>query len=1356
MWMLFTLFRKISQNVPMNMNVSKTNGVKLLAAVMVMAMVFAGAAVVLSDSEVSAEPTIDGTTATVSTYADFMTAMNNGEVETIIINGNITLAADDAASKTTTISKNVTLNRGCTLTIPADQKLVIADQGSLKAAGNVIVRGTLDVQNRAGILTDTTNDLGKYTVYAGATVTYGGNFIGSEGPMNLTTGSLTVSNVRTDGFDATINGNGTITGVGYTIQTNSSITIADGRTVTIDSTLTVTGALTVLGTVTTTDPDSAGSITGAGTIAVGPNAVFDGVAIPTNATNVSDGNTYKIGGTLEGNTTVNNAILEDDLVIPSGMTLTVTGNLGMNGNSITVNGTLEIASSGSLYTTGVPATATTNAVILGANGTINNSGSIGKNAGVMFVSSADDTSNAVVQGVSGAEFGISDKKLTVTGTIAPISSAAGVKSITLTNAIITGDMTISNGATLAIVGDAVSMKSSSTLNVNGTLTSDAAATLNIDNGCSVTINGYVGKNITLTVKTGKVGTGSVVTSSTDVDVNFTPVDGTDYTRYVTGLTISVGRVTLVEDGDNVIYQRAYISGTLVASATGTVPTTGAGTPAVKITNPVYVAADDSVIVPSSVSFSADMVYVSGQIQISGTSGITDYEGAKYVITTTGTDASVTTYYTTFANALEAIDTADQKTIEVKIPEITTSFTVAEGQTVNMAYESDEGQYVKINEDAVVTVSNGGTITGFVGTVEGMLVKAPSGNTVIPDSYATVSTAEDGTVTYSGLGPAIANAQPGSTINIESAETSGSLSIPADVTVVVSDSLRIGGNLTVAAGATLQGGSIIFVKETDGSSTGRITVNGTFDLSDGSISVEGEKTMTLSTPGSTIGNITGITGIDVAGAQYPDADGNTVTTSAANAAAYAAENEVQTITLVGILTEGADIQLDGTDLVINGTVTLGTITINDAQVSVSSGSLTATVAGLNGTGDAAAQSAVALVKSGSTVASTVTVNADATNEYVFGIATISGEVTVSSGTVVLTASAAVSGTDNKLTVASGAVLEISESNVILTISNDNVVIDGTLDVAGGDVAYTGGTLTVNGTMDISDGGEVNVTAGAVSKLVINGTVNVAAQDNYDNVLSVGNYGVILVGTESNSVGATGAIVGNVATTGAGFIIAYPGTDVSAMVIDPVNGESTADSTEFYINDALYMTAYKGQNSTASLKNAIDTPEFDFKGYEVPTGESIRNVADWTVADGTDAKEGAIGSVEAVYFQVDPVEVTITVSSGSGISLYVDGVRVTSNTMTLTVGTHNVSATVNPGYTGEFTITLNGEAVTGGTITVTADMTTTNTVLSATGDISYDTGATGGDDGMGLTEILLVILVILIVVMAIMVALRLMRS
>ena len=78
----------------------------------------------------------------------------------------------------------------------------------------------------------------------------------------------------------------------------------------------------------------------------------------------------------------------------------------------------------------------------------------------------------------------------------------------------------------------------------------------------------------------------------------------------------------------------------------------------------------------------------------------------------------------------------------------------------------------------------------------------------------------------------------------------------------------------------------------------------------------------------------------------------------------------------------------------------------------------------------------------------------------------------------------------------------------------------------------------------------------------------------------------------------------------------------------------------------------------------------------------------------------------------------------------------------------------------TITFNGQTVTGGTFEVTPEMaaeTAGTFVLSVTGNISVDTGSTsGGDSGMGLTEILLVILVVLIVIMAIMVALRLMRS
>ena len=140
-------------------------------------------------------------------------------------------------------------------------------------------------------------------------------------------------------------------------------------------------------------------------------------------------------------------------------------------------------------------------------------------------------------------------------------------------------------------------------------------------------------------------------------------------------------------------------------------------------------------------------------------------------------------------------------------------------------------------------------------------------------------------------------------------------------------------------------------------------------------------------------------------------------------------------------------------------------------------------------------------------------------------------------------------------------------------------------------------------------------------------------------------------------------------------------------------------------------------------------------------------------------------ENVYFQASLVEKQFTVSVGPGISLYVDGVRITTPSINLGIGTYTVEAIVDPGYTGTTTITFNGQTVTGGTITVTADMVSDayqgQRTIAASGAISQDStvvidGGSSGDSGMGLTDYLLIILVVLIVVMAIIVAMRLMRS
>ena len=213
----------------------------------------------------------------------------------------------------------------------------------------------------------------------------------------------------------------------------------------------------------------------------------------------------------------------------------------------------------------------------------------------------------------------------------------------------------------------------------------------------------------------------------------------------------------------------------------------------------------------------------------------------------------------------------------------------------------------------------------------------------------------------------------------------------------------------------------------------------------------------------------------------------------------------------------------------------------------------------------------------------------------------------------------------------------------------------------------------------------------------------------------------------------------------------------MTVTDSTGNALTENytTQFYINGAVYMTAY---GNGANVEAALAVPEFKLEGYDKPAQTTpITSATTWKLENDTSASNVAVGSVDALYLEVTAKKITITVSMGSQISLFIDGVKPASNYAELTVGTHDVVATVNPGYTGDVTITFNGQTVTDGKIVITADMDGKDVVLSVTGNISVDTGSTGSsDDGMGLTEILLVILVILIVVMAIMVALRLMRS
>ena len=365
-------------------------------------------------------------------------------------------------------------------------------------------------------------------------------------------------------------------------------------------------------------------------------------------------------------------------------------------------------------------------------------------------------------------------------------------------------------------------------------------------------------------------------------------------------------------------------------------------------------------------------------------------------------------------------------------------------------------------------------------------------------------------------------------------------------------------------------------------------------------------------------------------------------------------------------------------------------------------------------------------------------------------------TVSQGTV------AINNTNtfiNNLTVVSGATLDVAKNAKVTTAAVADVkepanypkdyigyvadmsglTIDGTMNVAG-EVVFT--YATINGTVNVAETGTFGVKATSISNaagvVAVNGTLAVAEKG------AVGADKMFIAGTASGAV--------NVNT----FAIAYPGSVIAdaGINMDAAGEETTADVTNFYVNGNAVATLYAEARFTiTNILSYVDVSGVNYTtGVEYYSDEAMRTAIDTPGSANT-------ADYENVYISMDASIVTGKISAVQGMTIYIDGLGLknfeskTGDGYDLTVGDHYITVQVTPGYSATPVITFNGQTVTDGKITITGEM--KEFTLLASGDVSVDTGATGGD-GMGLTEILLVILVILIVVMAIMVALRLMRS
>ena len=378
-------------------------------------------------------------------------------------------------------------------------------------------------------------------------------------------------------------------------------------------------------------------------------------------------------------------------------------------------------------------------------------------------------------------------------------------------------------------------------------------------------------------------------------------------------------------------------------------------------------------------------------------------------------------------------------------------------------------------------------------------------------------------------------------------------------------------------------------------------------------------------------------------------------------------------------------------------------------------------------------------------------------------------TATAGTVV------VDGTvTGKMTVAEGATLTVpsaTASDKTGAVTGD-LVVDGTVTLANGQNLNVG-TLYVNGTVDVA----------AATDTATAGNLNVD-----DDPVATGNNGTVYVGlNEKFKTTGTGTVNGIV---GCATIYAVAGATVS----DATTGVGTATekkSTEYYVEDTLWITAYDAGTENLVLENMKNAPVENAYFDNIWQNEAGTQKYSDTADSANDIKTSTIGTPEAVYavieYDIYVINLRADQNAVSSISIdgnimqfgmiaeYKDPTNPSSGvvgyyygyTATVAAGSHTISYQLANGYSGNGVLTVNGTQQSGLTFTTEGNPTGNNTTvtynLQLTGfeksgyvPDSPDTGSDSGDSGMTITDYLLIVLVVLIIVMAIIVAMRLMRS
>ena len=715
----------------------------------------------------------------------------------------------------------------------------------------------------------------------------------------------------------------------------------------------------------------------------------------------------------------------------------------------------------------------------------------------------------------------------------------------------------------------------------------------------------------------------------------------------------------------------------------------------------------------------------------------DINAATYSVTDT---AGTTYYYTTLANAIASGVKAVTVYGDVSVD---ADLTIPSGTTVTQ----ESSSVITVAEEATLTIADGGKITQKAGTageptqvyVEGTLYVTVEKTGFRNQTAVSDVKSSNGTdATYTNLNNAMADAESGDVIKLHAA------------------------NVTVDYAFTIKEGVTLDTNTKNFKVSGAVlTINGTLYINGGSYSVEDKKSTNSdyvyesgvvlngyiknanqmnynATVTDEISAETVLQNEYPAGAYYVMSE-NGVTynyiSTVANAAAVINDTQGNTFTIYGEVAIG--------DVAITGTSTEPAIVVIDAQADVTAGTVTLDLAQLK-------------INDGGEFDGTVA-NSEGSVDVTLVDDTENSKP--AAGTLVFDAT---TGTDGakKLTVTgvgSNAALVFDGNVTAGAVQMGTMTVDGTLEIVGETIVTT--KATVNGTVNVTSKG---VLTGTAATAYIAGTLNVAAATASSGAGSA-TFMTMYVGLAiEEKVGivdtTAGTVAGPVSVTGVTYV-----SDDSTVPTD-ITEKVGIKSIEFYVDDILWLTAYG--TTTADVGNA-PVVDADFIGWMPADAEDAVYTKDSTP---NNYNKIPFGKEDKLYADVNVYVYDVTVSIDGGIStVAIDGNILVQgyngyklpagiNGGKLAAGEHTITYTLKNGYQGEATLSSSTASVDGLNFTLSgADR---NIVLNLSGTepaTSTSGGSTsGGDDGLGLTDYLLIILVVLIVIMAIMVAMRLMRS